>query len=246
MGVDVFCTKYFHGEETVPLATLQATKQRNDEDLMEYIKWFKDIALDCYDHCGERTLVEMCMTNMIREFRAILENLEISQFAQLLQKARKTAQSVKLSSDKRNAPQAIAVSTRERRRKIEGREYDTPPPIPCTPRELDVLLDKWIANEIFKPNQVSREPTEEERRDPCFCRLHNYVQHPTVECWALRRLVHRRIKKGTLELTQQEVQRNPLSNHKRKGIATVVICADPGENEEENLALLAAASTTLQ
>ena len=25
--VDVFCTKYFHGEETVTLATLQATKQ---------------------------------------------------------------------------------------------------------------------------------------------------------------------------------------------------------------------------
>ena len=76
--VDVFCTKYFHGEETVMLATLQATKQRNGEDLMEYIKRFRDIALDCYDRCEERTLVEMCMTNMIREFRAVLENLEIS------------------------------------------------------------------------------------------------------------------------------------------------------------------------
>ena len=31
------------------------------------------------------------MTNMIREYKAVLENLEISQFAQLLQKARKTA-----------------------------------------------------------------------------------------------------------------------------------------------------------
>ena len=28
--------------------------------------------------CEERTLVEMCMTNMIREYRAVLENLEIS------------------------------------------------------------------------------------------------------------------------------------------------------------------------
>ena len=65
-------------EETVTLATLQATKQRNGEDLMEYIKRFRDIALDCYDHCEERTLVEMCMTNMIREYRAVLENLEIS------------------------------------------------------------------------------------------------------------------------------------------------------------------------
>ena len=58
------CTKYFHGE-----------------DLMEYIKRFRDITLDYYDHCEERTLVEMCMTNMIREYRAVLENLEISLFA---------------------------------------------------------------------------------------------------------------------------------------------------------------------
>ena len=34
-----------------------------------------------------------------------------------------------------------------------------------------MLLDKWIADEVFKPNQVSREPTEEERRDPRFYRL---------------------------------------------------------------------------
>ena len=65
--MDVFCTKYFHGEEAVTLATLQATKQRNGEDLMEFIKRFRDIALDCYDYCEEKTLVEICMTNMIKE-----------------------------------------------------------------------------------------------------------------------------------------------------------------------------------
>ena len=152
---------------------------------------------------------------------------------------------MKSSSDKRNASQVMAVSTSERRRKTDGKEYDTPPPIPCTPKELDVLLDKWIEDGVFKPNQVSREPIEEEWRDPRFCRLHNYVQHPIIECWVLRRLVHRRIKEGTLELSQQEVQRNPFPNHKVKGVAAVVICADPGENEEENPALLAAAITTL-
>ena len=139
----------------------------------------------------------------------------------------------------------MAVSTSEWRRKTDGREYNTPPPIPCTRKELDVLLDKWIVDRVFKPNQVSREPIEEERRDPHFYRLHNYVQHPTAECLALRRLVHRRIKEGTLELSQQEVQRNPLPNHKGKGVVAIVICADPGEDEEENPALLAAAITTL-
>ena len=76
--VDVFCIKYFYGEEIVMLTTLQATKQRSGEDFMEYIKRFRDIALDCYDDCEEKTLVEMSMTNMIREYRVVLENLEIS------------------------------------------------------------------------------------------------------------------------------------------------------------------------
>ena len=79
--VDVFCTKYFHEEEIVTLATLQVTKQKSGEDLIEYIKRFKDIALDYYDHYEEKTLVEMCVGNMIMEYRVVLENLEIFQFA---------------------------------------------------------------------------------------------------------------------------------------------------------------------
>ena len=93
----------------------------------------------------------------------------------------------------------------------------------CTPKELDVLLDKWIVDGVFKPNQVFREPTEKEQRDLRFCSLHNYVQHLIAECWVLCRLVHR----------------------KGKGVAAVVICVNPGENEEENPALPTAAITTL-
>ena len=47
-------------------------------------------------------------------------------------------------------------------------------------------------------------------------------------------------------MSQPEVQRNPLSNNKGKGIAAVVIYADLGEDEEERSALPAAAITTLQ
>jgi len=64
-----------------------------------------------------------------------------------------------------------------------------------------MLLDKWIADRVFKPNQFSMETTKEEQRDSHFCRLHNYVQHLTVEYWVLRKLVHHRIKKGTVELS---------------------------------------------
>ena len=139
----------------------------------------------------------------------------------------------------------MAVSIDERKRKVNRREYDTPPPLPCTLNELDVLLDKWIADDVFKPNQVFREPIEEEQKDLRFYHLHNYVQHPIAECWALCRLVHRRIKEGTLKLSQLEVQRNPLPKHEGKGIAAVVICADLGEYKEDSPTLLAAAITTL-
>ena len=107
-----------------------------------------------------------------------------------------------------------------------------------------MLLDKWIADKVFKLNQVSREPTEEERRDLRICRLHNYVQHPTAKCWALHRLVHCRIKEGTQELSKPKVQRNSLPNHKRKGVVVVVICTDLGEDEEESRALPTIAITT--
>ena len=51
---------------------------------MEYIKGFRDITLDCYNYWKEKTLVEMCMGNMIMEYRTVLKNLEISRFVQLL------------------------------------------------------------------------------------------------------------------------------------------------------------------
>ncbi|KAK9984524.1 hypothetical protein SO802_034049 [Lithocarpus litseifolius] len=97
-----------------------------------------------------------------------------------------------------------------------------------------------------KKKADGRESTEEEWKDPRFCCLHNYGQHLITECWALHRLVHRRIEEGTLELSQPLVQRNPIPNHKGKGVAAVVIYANPGEDKKERLALPAAIITTLQ
>ena len=58
--------------------------------------------------------------------------------------------------------------------------------------------------------------------------------------------MHRKIKERTLELSQQEVKRNPLPNHKGKGVAAIVICANLREDEKENPTLPAATITTLQ
>ena len=47
-------------------------------------------------------------------------------------------------------------------------------------------------------------------------------------------------------MTQLEVQRNSFPNHKGKGVAVVVLCVDPGEEEEKRPSLPAEAITTLQ
>ena len=98
--VESFCSKYFRVEVKVTLLNLHSTKQLPSEDLLKYIHCFHDISLDCHVKYEESELVEVCIDNMLPEFRAYLENLDISQFALLLQKARKIALSVKPHSEK--------------------------------------------------------------------------------------------------------------------------------------------------
>ena len=50
-----------------------------------------DTFLDCYDDNEEQELVEMCINNMLWEYRLHLENLNIMQFVDLLLQAPRTA-----------------------------------------------------------------------------------------------------------------------------------------------------------
>ena len=81
--VESFCTKYFHGEEKVTIITLHNSKKKPSKGLLDFIRQFRDTALDCYGLYKEQVLVEICIDNMFLEYRAHLENLDIHQFAQL-------------------------------------------------------------------------------------------------------------------------------------------------------------------
>ena len=82
--VESFCSKYFHGEEKVTIITLHNTKQKSSEGLLDFIRRFRDVTLNCYGQFKEQELVEICIDNMSHEYRAHLVNLDIIQFAQLL------------------------------------------------------------------------------------------------------------------------------------------------------------------
>uniref|UniRef100_A0A2N9GDJ2 Integrase catalytic domain-containing protein n=1 Tax=Fagus sylvatica TaxID=28930 RepID=A0A2N9GDJ2_FAGSY len=185
--VESFCSKYFHMEEKITLFNLHSTKQLLGEDLLKYIHRFRDISLDCHVKYEESELVEVCMDNMLPEFRAHLENLDISQFAPLLQKARKTALSVKPHSEKvrekKSQHQAFTVSTaaapsgNKRKRPVE-KIFEEPPPLPFTVEEMMVIFDKWVKDEVIKLPQINKPHTEEEKGDPKFCRYHRVHKNP--------------------------------------------------------------------
>ena len=64
---------------------------------------------------------------------------------------------------------------------------------PC-PRQMDRGWDCLTIHRV-------QATTEEERKNPMFCKIHNYVKQSTKDCWTLQRLFHKKLREGTLELT---------------------------------------------
>ena len=156
--------------------------------------------------------MEICVDNVFLEFRAHLENLNIHQFAQLLQKARKIALSVKPfvadkpRAKKRSPPQAFAIfsgepAARVKRKRDDGTEQQELPPISCTNEEIKVIVEKWVANRVLRVFKLSREPTKEDKQSPYYCRYHQYVHNKTKDCRALWTMFHKKIADGTFDLT---------------------------------------------
>ena len=124
-----FCAKYYLGEDKVTFQSLQMVRQR-----------FEDISLDCYGDHKEKELVETCISNMLFDYRLNLENLCITQFVDLLQRTRRTAQTMR--TKRVPIPQAMTASVGEKRKRPNGKVFEEPPVISCTVEELNHVLDK--------------------------------------------------------------------------------------------------------
>ena len=175
-----FCAKYYLSEDKVTFQSFQMVRQRPGEDPVQFIKRFEDISLDYYRDHKEKELVETFISNMLFDYRLNLENLCITQFADLLQKTRRTTQTMRIK--RVLVPQAMIVSVGEKRKRPDGKVFEEPSVIPCTAKELNHVLDKWIGDGIVRPFTLSRPLTEEERKNSLFCRIHNNVKHSIKDC----------------------------------------------------------------
>ena len=175
-----FCNKYYPGENKTTFQNLQMVRQRPREDPIQFIKRFEDVSLDCYEDHEEKELVETCISDMLFNYRLNLENLCITQFANLLQRTRRTTQTMR--TKRMPVSLAMIASVGEKRKRPDWKVFKEPPVIPCTVEELNHVLDKWIGDGVVRPFTVSRPPTEEERNNHLFCRIHNYIKHSTKDC----------------------------------------------------------------
>ena len=175
-----FYAKYYLGEDKVTFQSHQMVKQRLGEDLVQFIKRFEDVSLVCYGDHEEKELVETCISNMLFYYRLNLKNLYITQFADLLQRTRRTTLTMK--TKKVPVSQAMTASVGEKRKRPKGKGIEESLVILCTTEELNHVLDKWIRDGIVRPFTVAKPPTKEERKNPLFCRIHNYVKHSTKDC----------------------------------------------------------------
>lgn len=198
--MESFCAKYCLGEDKVTFQCLRVVKQRPRKDLVQFIKIFEDVSLDCYRDHEQKELVETCISNMLFDYKLNLENLCITLFTNLLQRNR----TLTIKTKRVTVSQAMTVLVGEKRKRPEGKVIEEPPVIPCIAEELNHVIDKWIGGGIVRPFIVSKPPMEEERKKLLFCRIHSYVKHSNKDCQTLQRLFHKKLMEGTLELTQPE------------------------------------------
>jgi hypothetical protein len=76
----------------------------------------------------------------------------------------------------------VSTVNNKRKKSIE-RPFEEPPPlVPCTMEEMIAILNKWVADGIFKLPESPKKATEEDKKNPKFCHFHQYMHHSIANC----------------------------------------------------------------
>ena len=154
--------------------------------------------------------MEICINNIVPNYRAYLENIGISQFLRLLEAVKKSRMSVKptaeksLKNEKNETHQSLAIDDKpdynSRKRKERGEERKTYPPLSWN---LPIIIVQGYS-------------------------YHQYMEHHFVACQTLRRMLHAKVNGGTLKLPpkKQAFDNDCVPRRRRKEVVAVITCSD--------------------
>ena len=122
--------------------------------------------MDCYGDHEENELVETCISNMLFDYKLNFKNLCITQFADPLQRTKRTP--LIMRTKRLLVPQAMTVLISEKRKRLEGKVVEEPPVIPCTAEELNHVLDEWIGDRMLGHSLYPDHLLRKKERILCF------------------------------------------------------------------------------
>ena len=179
--------------------------------------------------------MEICISNIVADYRVYLENISISQFLRPIEVVMKT--SFKPSTgrpwktNKKEAHHALAVDDRPdyNPRKMMEKKSDkvTYPLLACNSEEFQAILDTMLADGAIKLHRPYKTSSREDMKDPRYYCYHKYMGHPSIVCQTLRKIIHAKIREGTLELPckTQAIDTDPLPKRRRKEMETIITCS---------------------
>ena len=110
-----------------------------------------------------------------------------------------------------------------------------PPSFTVSTEELYNIVEAWLKDGVVVLPKCKREPIEEEKRGPLYCRYHRRFDHHTMDVYTFRNMFHDRVAKGDLVIKARK--KEDLRMCRQKVAMTFFMGReDPMEKEAENMA----------
>ncbi|XP_028099009.1 uncharacterized protein LOC114298597 [Camellia sinensis] len=230
--VNKFHTKFFQVQKKVTTLTLGRDVQKEGEDIMNYVKWFQDKAIDCHEPVDGAHLVSICVEGAIRNYKIFLVNHNLSTFSALIETARnlsttsplhRSCDSHRYSCSSRvsavtstggSHSQAKASSSQKRK------SYENKNPYPCSLENVKALVKEWVADGELTLPPIDVTLTKKDKESPDYCVYHRTTRHPTRDCWTLKNIFKKKVDANELrfkDVGNYDVRKDPYPNHKEKG-----------------------------
>ncbi|XP_026416767.1 uncharacterized protein LOC113312227 [Papaver somniferum] len=213
-----FLRNFYSAKRKVTTIDLSKCNQRLGEDIGKYITWFRHFALDCHEDVKEDALVEICVRGMIPCFKKSLVNFRFPTFVEMEEAAARIADCVEESNSDyvwRSAVNTVSTTPRNTcaNNNPEGwgaqtnqsyKDQPLPPPLPCSKEQIIVLLQQWVTNKEIQLPPTRTDPNDIHKSNSRYCHFHRRVQHPTVDCYNLRRMFQKKLEVGEIEMGDSE------------------------------------------
>ena len=101
--------------------------------------------------------------------------------------------------------------------------------------ELYSILEAWVKNGVVTLPNCNHEPTENEKRNPFYCRYHKRCDHHTMDCYALRNIFHDKVAKGDLVIKARK-RADPRMRRAEVAMTFFIGCEYPMEEKANKMA----------